>query len=165
MAPQDRWSFVTSSITLKCGPFCQEYLVFQDRWSLKTDSTVHHTTNLQAIMYTAPCINAKCYLLLHVFNIGYHACLICIYHVYSRISSTDMNQLNPQHRLSTVLPHTSTWSEWSPRRTNIAPGNKMSVLNMLNKPKHNSKQTLTNFLLRCQGKAILCLIHGPGSSS
>ncbi len=32
---QDRWSLVTGSITLKCGTFCQEYLLFQDRWSFK----------------------------------------------------------------------------------------------------------------------------------
>ncbi len=30
---QDRWPLVTGSITLKCGTFCQEYLVFKDRWS------------------------------------------------------------------------------------------------------------------------------------
>ncbi len=29
----DTWSLVTGSITLKYGIFCQEYLVFQDRWS------------------------------------------------------------------------------------------------------------------------------------
>ncbi len=30
---EDRWSVMTGSITLKCGTFCQEYLVFQDGWS------------------------------------------------------------------------------------------------------------------------------------
>ena len=34
MVSQDRWFLVPSSITLKCRTFCQEYLVFQDRWSL-----------------------------------------------------------------------------------------------------------------------------------
>ncbi len=31
---QDRWPLLTGSITLKCSAFCQEYLAFQDRWSL-----------------------------------------------------------------------------------------------------------------------------------
>ncbi len=31
---QGRWCVVTSSVTLKYRTFCQEYLVFQDRWSL-----------------------------------------------------------------------------------------------------------------------------------
>ncbi len=34
MISQDRWSLVTGSVTLKCGTFCQEYVVLQDRWSL-----------------------------------------------------------------------------------------------------------------------------------
>ncbi len=31
---QDRWSLVTGLTTMKCMTLCQEYLVFQDRWSL-----------------------------------------------------------------------------------------------------------------------------------
>ncbi len=34
MVSQDRWSLVTGSVALKCGTFCQEYVVLQHRWSL-----------------------------------------------------------------------------------------------------------------------------------
>ncbi len=34
MVSQDRWSLVTGSVALKCGTFCQEYVVLQGRWSL-----------------------------------------------------------------------------------------------------------------------------------
>ena len=34
MVSQDRLSLVTDSIVLKCGTFCQEYMVLQDRLSL-----------------------------------------------------------------------------------------------------------------------------------
>ncbi len=34
MVSQYRWSLVAGSIALKCGTFCQKYVVFQDRWSL-----------------------------------------------------------------------------------------------------------------------------------
>ncbi len=30
---QDRWSLVWGSVILKCGSFCQNCVVFQDRWS------------------------------------------------------------------------------------------------------------------------------------
>ncbi len=33
MVSQDRWSFVTGSVALKCGTFCQEYVGLQDGWS------------------------------------------------------------------------------------------------------------------------------------
>ncbi len=36
MVSQDRWSLVTGSVALKCGTFCQEYVVCQDRWSFMT---------------------------------------------------------------------------------------------------------------------------------
>ncbi len=38
---QDRWSLVTGSTTLKYRTLCQEYLVFQERGSIKTGCTVH----------------------------------------------------------------------------------------------------------------------------
>ena len=34
MVSEDRWSLVTDSVKLKCRTFCQDYLVFQGRWSL-----------------------------------------------------------------------------------------------------------------------------------
>ena len=34
MVSQDRFSFMTDSITLKCITFCLEYVVLQDRWSV-----------------------------------------------------------------------------------------------------------------------------------
>ena len=34
LTSQERWSFMTNPITFNCRTFCQEYLVFQDRWSL-----------------------------------------------------------------------------------------------------------------------------------
>ncbi len=37
---QVRWSLVTGSVTLKCRTFCQDYLAFQDGWSVKRGFTV-----------------------------------------------------------------------------------------------------------------------------
>ena len=34
---QDRWSLVTGSVTMKCGSFYQEYLIFQDRRSVTAE--------------------------------------------------------------------------------------------------------------------------------
>ncbi len=58
---QDRWSCVTGSVRLRCGNFCQKYLVFQDRWShggsgVRTVFTyIHHMIwcHLQVHLLTA----------------------------------------------------------------------------------------------------------------
>ncbi len=43
MVFQDTRFMVTGSTALLCGTCCQEYVVLQDKWSLKTGFTVQYT--------------------------------------------------------------------------------------------------------------------------